>query len=94
MQRRYQKIRSSSGSSLSRELVFDRRSVGRYFKDTLTVTPEGFSVEVSFPEKAPGVRQRLHVALPAITVTLQPLVTDERDAPLAEKATAAPGQAP
>lgn len=43
-----------------------------YFKDTLTVTSEGFSVEVSFPKKAPEVRQRLHVALPAMNITLTP----------------------
>lgn len=65
-----------------------------YFKDTLTVTPEGFSVEVSFPKKAPEVRQRLHVALPAMNITLEPTATDGRNAPLAEKTGAAPVQAP
>jgi len=48
-----------------------------YFKDTLAITPAGFSVDVSFPEKTPGVRQRLHVALPAMTITLEPRGTDE-----------------
>jgi len=51
-----------------------------YFKDTIAITPAGFSVEVSFPKKAPGVRLRLHVALPAMTITLEPTGTDERNA--------------
>jgi hypothetical protein len=51
-----------------------------YFKDTLAITPAGFSVEVSFPEKVPSIRQRLHVELPAMTITLEPTGTDERNA--------------
>lgn len=51
-----------------------------YFKDTLAITPAGFSMDVSFPEKAPGVPQCLHVALPAMTITLEPTGTDERNA--------------
>lgn len=33
-----------------------------YVKDTLAITPAGFSVEVSFPEKVPSIRQRLRRA--------------------------------
>ncbi|HMM45669.1 MAG TPA: hypothetical protein PKE41_08535 [Candidatus Macondimonas sp.] len=65
-----------------------------YFKDTLAITPGGFSVEVSFPDKAPGVRQRLQVALPAMNITLEPTGMDERNAPLAKKTGTAPFQAP
>jgi len=51
-----------------------------YVKDTLAITPAGFSVAVGLPDKTPGVPQRLHVALPAMTVMLEPTGTDERNA--------------
>lgn len=104
--RRIIKIEDSSGTSspphlvpgpdqaLPENLSWVSEERVEYFKDTLAITPEGFSVEVSFPDKAPGVRQRLQVALPAMTITLEPTGTDERNAPLAKKTGAAPFRAP
>ena len=49
-----------------------------YFKETLALTPQGFAVDVEFPDKMPGLRQHLQVALPSMEITLTPLSGDEQ----------------
>ena len=61
------------GQTLPENLTWVSDSPVQYFKETLAITPQGFAVEVAFSEnKAPGTRQRLHVALPSMEITLEP----------------------